>query len=132
MVPDLEIETLKGSIFSKNSSVLTSSRLFGTNGSENLTNIIIKFVPFRIWAAFPHKMWSLLGFCFLGGCNIPEEDDDFDFGSGAGFYVNATQDPWCKNYRMYDYVTVEVSFDVLSSDSSLENSRIIRFVWNRD
>ena len=43
-----------------------------------------------------------------GGCNIPGEDDDFDFGTGAGFYVNATQEPWSRHYRMYDYVTKEV------------------------
>lgn len=35
---------------------------------------------------------------------IPGEDDDWDFGSGAGFYVNATQAPWSAHYRMYDYV----------------------------
>ncbi|VUZ54798.1 unnamed protein product [Hymenolepis diminuta] len=42
------------------------------------------------------------------GCNIPGEDDDFDFGTGAGFYVNATQEPFNKNYHMYDYVTKEL------------------------
>ena len=47
-------------------------------------------------------------FLFLGGVNIPGEDDSYDFGSGAGFYVNATQDPWKKNYRMYSYITKEL------------------------
>ena len=42
------------------------------------------------------------------GVNIPGEDDDYDFGSGAGFYVNATQDPWKNNYRMFSYVTEEL------------------------
>ena len=42
------------------------------------------------------------------GCNIPGEDDDWDFGSGAGFYVNATQAPWSQHYRMYDYVVSEL------------------------
>ncbi len=44
----------------------------------------------------------------IGGCNFPCEDDDYDFGSGAGFYLNATQEPWSKNYHMYDYITKEV------------------------
>lgn len=38
---------------------------------------------------------------------IPEEHGEhaaYDFGSGAGFYVNATQDPWKANYHMYDYI----------------------------
>ena len=42
------------------------------------------------------------------GTNFPGEHDDYDFGSGAGFYVNATQTPWSANYRMYDYVTREL------------------------
>lgn len=42
------------------------------------------------------------------GCNIPGEDDSYDFGSGAGFYVDATQAPWNQNYRMYSYVTKEL------------------------
>lgn len=36
------------------------------------------------------------------------EDDSYDFGSGAGFYVNATEQPWAKNYQMYDYVVDEL------------------------
>lgn len=42
------------------------------------------------------------------GVNIPGEDDDWDFGTGAGFYVNATEAPWAKHYRMYDYVVEEL------------------------
>ncbi|MGB3294078.1 MAG: S-formylglutathione hydrolase [Phormidesmis sp.] len=42
------------------------------------------------------------------GVNIPGEDDDWDFGSGAGFYVNATETPWAKHYQMYGYVTEEL------------------------
>jgi S-formylglutathione hydrolase len=32
----------------------------------------------------------------------------YDFGLGAGFYVDATQDPWARNYRMWTYVTEEL------------------------
>jgi|UniRef100_A0A7S4CRJ3 S-formylglutathione hydrolase len=39
---------------------------------------------------------------------IPGEDDSWDFGSGAGFYVDATQEPWNKQYKMYSYVTKEL------------------------
>ncbi|CAN5807094.1 S-formylglutathione hydrolase [soil metagenome] len=42
------------------------------------------------------------------GVNIPGEGDDWDFGTGAGFYVNATESPWAKHYQMYDYVTEEL------------------------
>jgi len=42
------------------------------------------------------------------GTSFPGEHDSYDFGSGAGFYVNATQEPWSANYNMYDYVTQEL------------------------
>ena len=42
------------------------------------------------------------------GTDLPGEHDNWDFGSGAGFYVNATQAPWSDHYRMYDYVTLEL------------------------
>ncbi|KAK1342189.1 hypothetical protein QTO34_016946 [Cnephaeus nilssonii] len=43
-----------------------------------------------------------------GGCNIKGEDESWDFGTGAGFYVDATEYPWKTNYRMYSYVTEEL------------------------
>ena len=39
--------------------------------------------------------------------NVPNVDS-YDFGIGAGFYVNATQEPYSANYKMYDYVTKEL------------------------
>ncbi|XP_048834191.1 S-formylglutathione hydrolase isoform X2 [Brienomyrus brachyistius] len=42
------------------------------------------------------------------GCNIEGEEESWDFGTGAGFYVNATEEPWKQNYRMYSYVTEEL------------------------
>ncbi|MBD0364035.1 MAG: S-formylglutathione hydrolase, partial [Coleofasciculus sp. C3-bin4] len=39
---------------------------------------------------------------------IPGEDDDWDFGSGASFYVDATVEPWASHYRMYSYVVYEL------------------------
>jgi S-formylglutathione hydrolase len=42
------------------------------------------------------------------GLGLPGEDDDWDFGSGAGFYIDATREPWSRHYRMYSYVTEEL------------------------
>ena len=42
------------------------------------------------------------------GAAIEGEDDDWDFGTGAGFYLNATQAPWSAHYRMYAWVTGEL------------------------
>ncbi|MBJ6373640.1 S-formylglutathione hydrolase [Sedimentitalea arenosa] len=36
------------------------------------------------------------------------DDEDYDLGQGAGFYVDATQDPWAPNYRMWSYITEEL------------------------
>ena len=36
------------------------------------------------------------------------DDDAYDLGKGAGFYVNATLSPWQSHYQMYDYVTLEL------------------------
>ena len=42
------------------------------------------------------------------GLAIPQElDASYDLGTGAGFYLNATQEPWLQ-FRMYDYVTSEL------------------------
>jgi len=35
-------------------------------------------------------------------------DDAYDLGQGAGFYVNATQDPWAPHFQMWDYITSEL------------------------
>lgn len=39
---------------------------------------------------------------------IAGEADDWEFGAGAGFYVDATQAPWSKHYRMGSYVAKEL------------------------
>ncbi len=38
------------------------------------------------------------------GLNLPMEHDNWDFGSGAGFYLDATQAPWSENYLMHSYI----------------------------
>lgn len=43
------------------------------------------------------------------GEGVPDDPDGaYDFGLGAGFYLNATAEPWQRHYRMYDYVTREL------------------------
>ncbi|MEH6588071.1 MAG: S-formylglutathione hydrolase [Halioglobus sp.] len=43
------------------------------------------------------------------GEGVPDDPEGaWDFGLGAGFYVNATQAPWSQHYRMYDYVVTEL------------------------
>lgn len=42
------------------------------------------------------------------GANIVGEDERWDFGTGAGFYLDSENAPWDKNYRMYSYVANEL------------------------
>ena len=55
------------------------------------------------------------------GEGVPDDPDkDYDMGLAAGFYLNATQDPWARHYRMYDYVTGELQqavFDNFPGDA---------------
>ena len=41
------------------------------------------------------------------GDDVPD-DEGYDFGKGAGFYVDATEEPWSANFRMWSYVTDEL------------------------
>lgn len=41
------------------------------------------------------------------GDDVPDEDN-YDFGKGAGFYINATQEPWAKHYQMEEYIVDEL------------------------
>lgn len=43
------------------------------------------------------------------GENVPDDEDAaWDFGLGAGFYIDASENPWSDNYRMYSYITKEL------------------------
>ena len=62
-----------------------------------------------------HKLAAELGMIIVApdtsprGSDVPDDPDKaWDFGLGAGFYLNATQEPWARHYRMYDYVVQEL------------------------
>lgn len=56
------------------------------------------------------------------GAGYPNEEDDYDFGTGAGFYVDATQEPWSGMYRMYSYVAAELPA-IIGGNFSIDKSR---------
>jgi S-formylglutathione hydrolase len=54
-----------------------------------------------------------LGLIFVAPDTSPRGDDvpdveEYDFGKGAGFYVDATEEPWAKHFRIWSYVTEEL------------------------
>ncbi|MCD9045327.1 S-formylglutathione hydrolase [Luteimonas sp. MHLX1A] len=50
--------------------------------------------------------------------------EGYDLGKGAGFYVNATREPWAKHYRMYDYIVHELP-EWVESDPAASDARAI-------
>jgi|TARA_B110000902_G_scaffold180479_1_gene204416 S-formylglutathione hydrolase len=60
-----------------------------------------------------HRVAAELGIAIVAPDTSPRGDDvandeGYDLGQGAGFYVNATQAPWSSHYKMYDYVSNEL------------------------
>ncbi len=49
-------------------------------------------------------------------------DDDWDFGTGAGFYLDATIEPWSKNFKMFSYVTSELP-EIVTNNFNTETKR---------
>ncbi len=60
-----------------------------------------------------HRIAAELGIAIVApdtsprGDHVPD-DEAYDLGQGAGFYLNATQAPWAEHYRMYDYIVDEL------------------------
>ena len=55
------------------------------------------------------------------GSNVPD-DDDYDLGQGAGFYLNATEQPWVNNFKMWDYITVDLT-DIINRNFNIDMAR---------
>jgi S-formylglutathione hydrolase len=56
------------------------------------------------------------------GDDVPDDRESWDFGSGAGFYVDATQSPWAQHYQMYSYITEELP-EVIAANFSVDADR---------
>jgi len=52
------------------------------------------------------------------------EDESYDFGSGAGFYIDATKAPYSKGYKMASYITQELPKALTAEFSELDGSRM--------
>jgi S-formylglutathione hydrolase len=58
------------------------------------------------------------------GAGIEGEDETYDFGTGAGFYVNATREPWAENYNMFSYITEELPAVLAATCPNLSTERV--------
>jgi len=59
------------------------------------------------------------------GAGVEGEDEAYDLGSGAGFYINATEEKWSTNYRMEDYIMQELPEIIRSNFPVLEERESI-------
>jgi S-formylglutathione hydrolase len=57
------------------------------------------------------------------GANVPGESDSWDFGVGASFYLDATEAPWSKHYRMESYITTEL-LPLVTTSMPIDQGRI--------
>lgn len=73
------------------------------------------------------RLAARLGFMLIApdtsprGAGVPGEDADWDLGTGAGFYLDATEGEWARAYRMESYVAhelVDLAVDALGADGS--------------
>lgn len=56
------------------------------------------------------------------GDDVPDEPDNWQFGKGAGFYLDATEAPFAQNYKMYSYITEELT-KLVAQEFPLDMSR---------
>ena len=79
--------------------------LSGLTGTDE--NFVIKAGAQRV--ASELGLAIVMGDTSPRGEDVPDDPEQaYDFGLGAGFYLNATQAPWNKHYKMYDYVIQEL------------------------
>jgi len=57
------------------------------------------------------------------GAGVEGEDDDWDFGTGAGFYLNASNSKYAKHYRMYDFIVTELPQAISALGIGIDFSR---------
>lgn len=106
--PNADPET----VVSKTSSKRVPAIVYLAGLTCNEDTFFFKGGPFR--AAAANNVALIAPDTSPRGLNVPGEDDDWDFGSGAGFYLDATEEKW-KNYRMKSYITKELYSLVIDS-----------------
>lgn len=76
-----------------------------------------------------HRIAAQLGIVIVAPDTSPRgesvaDDEGYDLGKGAGFYINATQSPWDEHYHMYDYIVDELP-QLIESEFGVSPKRAI-------
>lgn len=56
------------------------------------------------------------------GNAVADANDEYDMGKGAGFYLDATEEPWARHYRMYSYIARELP-DLIAKEFPMETAK---------
>ncbi|CED84324.1 carbohydrate esterase family 1 protein [Phaffia rhodozyma] len=75
-------------------------------------------------AAAEHKLAVIFPDTSPRGAGIEGEEDDWDFGTGAGFYLNATSEKYKKNYNMYDLITKELPEEISKAELAVDPKKV--------
>lgn len=75
------------------------------------------------WLAAEHGVALIAPDTSPRGAGVPGETDAWDFGVGAGFYLDATQAPWSTHYRMYSYLVDEL-YGLVTQSLPIDANRI--------
>ena len=83
-----------------------------------------------ITKAGAQRMASELGVVIIApdtsprGDHVPDTGDRYDFGKGAGFYLDATVMPWMENYSMETYIRDELTYWIKENLSQVDSQRV--------
>ena len=68
--------------------------------------LLFSLIQGEFWCCLYRHLFN--SHCSPRGANAEGENDSYDFGTGAGFYVDATTERFSKHYNMYTYITNEL------------------------
>ncbi|ODQ67031.1 S-formylglutathione hydrol [Nadsonia fulvescens var. elongata DSM 6958] len=120
---DLNVYFPPGSFATASSSIASFPILYFLSGLTCTGNNCAEKGFLQPWAA-KHGIIIVYPDTSPRGCNIEGEEESWDFGTGAGFYLNATKVPWKTNYNMYDYIVEELPQLLYGSFKQMDPTRV--------
>ncbi len=70
--------------------------------------VLLLLIPIQVLVG-KHSFIIFLLYIYIGDCKIEGDNDQWDFGEGAGYYIDATESKWSENYQMLILIELEFS-----------------------
>ncbi len=84
--------------------------------------VLLLLIPIQVLVG-EHSFIIFLLYIYIGDCKIEGDNDQWDFGEGAGYYIDATESKWSENYQMFSYVNDEF-YELIISNFNVDINRI--------